>query len=209
MVEDEAELDVLVDVIRQVNGDVGPARGVLGCGGGTRKAPLPLASVLQATAVAGDLAVPVASKAATLSVVGTVHQTGAGLLVDGDVLEAGVVGWETGVGRGADFKVGAVRKALGVLLGTERRLEVVPGVEVRRLALEKRVNKQLGARHGDGERKVRRRRVAVVVVVGVVGVGEVGAPALLAGGAATRNVGCGERTVLPADAAGRHEGGVG
>ena len=112
----ETKLDVLVDVIRQVDGEVGPTRGVLGRGGGTGKAPLPLTTVLQTTTVAGDLAVPVASRATALSVVGAVHQTGAGLLVECNDLETAVVGREAGIRRGANLKVATIRETLAVRL---------------------------------------------------------------------------------------------
>ena len=156
---------------------------------------------MQTAAVAGDLAVPVAAKTTALSIARAVNQTGAGLLIDGDVVKTAVVGWEAGVGRGANFKVAAVGKSLGVGLRAGGCLEVVPGVEVGGRALEEWVNEQFCAGHGDHEGHVGGWRVAVVVVVGVVGVGQVGSPALLSGGAASRNVGGGKRAVFPADAA--------
>ena len=189
VMEHKADLDVLVDEVREVNSDVGPTRRVLSGDRGTRKAPLPVAAVLQATAVARDFAVPVASKPAALCVVGAVDEARTGKLVDGDVAEAAVVGREAWIWRRADLEVTAIGKPLAVRLGASGRFEVVPGIEVGGLALEERVDKQLSAGHGDDERQVGRRRVAVIVVVGVVGVSEVCSPAFSARGASCRDVG--------------------
>ena len=208
VVQHKADLDVLVDVVREVHSDVGPTRRVLSGGRGTRKAPLPVAAVLQATAVARDFAVPVVSKSAALGVVGAVDEARTGELVDGNVVEAAVVGREAWIRRRADLEVTAVGKPLAVGLGSGGRFEVVPGIEVGGLALEERIDKQLSAGHGDDERQVGRRCVAVIVVVGVVGVSKVCPPAFSTGGATCRDVGGRKGAVLPPDATGRHGGRV-
>ena len=87
-------------------------------------------------------------------------------------------------------------------------LEVPPRIKEGRFALEQRVNEEFGAGHAEHERHVGWRCVAVGVVVGVVGIGQVGPPALLAGGTSRRRVGSRQRPVFPTHTARGHVGRV-
>ena len=119
VVHHETDLDILVDFVGQIDGDVGPTRGVLRRHGGACETVAPLLSAQsEATAIGGDLVVPIRARSSAKGVVGALKQAGAVLLVNREIFEPGVVGREAWVGRGTQLKVSTISESERVLLRT-------------------------------------------------------------------------------------------